>query len=83
MADGLTKLGVHPMLKEFLVTHTWSLVQDQSQMSGKKRQSQGIGKLETEANIADKWESFKECAWEKLRTAWPDFCRDSDSEEWD
>ena len=83
LADGLTKLGVHPMLKEFLVTHTWSLVQDKSQMSGKKRQSQGIGKLENEANNAERWEAFKECAWDKLRTAWPDFCRDSESDEWD
>ena len=26
LADGLTKLGQHPMLREFLTTHTWSLV---------------------------------------------------------
>ena len=85
LADGLTKLGLHPMLREFLNTHTWSLVQDKSQMSGKKRQAQGIGKLVNEANQteeerAEAWESFRDCAWEKLRVAWPDFCREDDSE---
>ena len=86
LADGLTKLGIHPMLREFLTTHTWSLVQDKDQRSGKKRQSQGIGKLVNEAHKseelkAEEWESFRECAWEKLRVAWPDFCRESDSED--
>ena len=85
LADGLTKLGVHPMLREFLTTHTWSLVQDKSQMSGKKRQAKGLSKLTNEANRAEvdrdlEWESFRECAWEKLRVAWPDFCREDDSE---
>ena len=86
LADGLTKKGDHPMLREFLTTHQWSLVQDKSQMSGKKRSAKGISKLTNEANRAEsdralQWESFRECAWEKLRTAWPDFCRDSDSDE--
>ena len=73
------------MLREFLTSHTWSLVQDKSQMSGKKRQAKGISKLANEANRAEidlelQWESFRECAWEKLRKAWPDFCRNSNSE---
>ena len=45
LADGLTKLGQHPMLREFLETHTWSLVTDCDKISGKKRQQQGLDKL--------------------------------------
>jgi hypothetical protein len=45
LADGLTKVAVHPMLKEFLESSSWALVQDASGLSGKKRQALGLDKL--------------------------------------
>jgi hypothetical protein len=45
LSDGLTKIGNHPMLKEFLETSTWALVQDPQGLSGKKRQNLGLDKL--------------------------------------
>jgi hypothetical protein len=73
IADGLTKVGNHPMLQEFLRTSSWALVNDASQLSGKKRRAQGLDKLS--ATPAD----FISLAWLALHKTWPDFCeRDSD-----
>jgi hypothetical protein len=73
IADGLTKVGNHPMLQEFLRTSSWALVNDASQLSGKKRRAQGLDKLS--ATPAD----FISLAWLALLKTWPDFCeKDSD-----
>jgi hypothetical protein len=84
LADGLTKLGVHPMLREFLETSTWSLVYDPAQQAGKKRQAKGLDKLQNEkaeeVNQID--DEFKRLAWEKLKQEWPAYCEDSDPDEW-
>ena len=65
--------------------HTCSIVQDKDQRSGKTK-AIPIGKLVNEAHKleelkAEEREYFRECAWEKLRVAWPDFCRESESED--
>ena len=84
LADGLTKLGQHPMLREFLTSSTWSLVQDANQVAGKKRRAKGLDKLENEvegeANATRKTGSFNELAWEKLKAEHPDFCETEDDE---
>ncbi len=83
LADGLTKLGVHPMLREFLETSTWSLVYDPAQQAGKKRQAKGLDKLQNEevetANEVD--DDFKRLAWEKLKQEWPAYCEDSEPDD--
>jgi hypothetical protein len=83
LADGLTKLGAHPMLKEFLESSTWSLVYDPSQQAGKKRKAKGLDKLENkgDANATQEEQSFRELAWEKLREQWPDFCKSEDESD--
>ena len=68
------------MLREFLETSTWSLVYDPAQQAGKKRQAQGLVKLQDEeANLVD--DSFKRLARARLKQEWPEFCQDSDSED--
>ena len=62
IADGLTKLGNHPMLQEFLKTSTWALVNDASQLSGKKRRAQGLSKLSSAPT------DFASFAWQALQT---------------
>jgi hypothetical protein len=86
LADGLTKLGNHPMLREFIETSTWALPNDKTQMSGKKRAAQKIKTLDkveekTALFTGPEWSEFNASAWEKLRVAWPDFCANSDSSE--
>jgi hypothetical protein len=83
LADGLTKLGQHPMLREFLQTSTWSLVQDPDQVAGKKRKAKGLDKLENEgeAKATRKEGSFEELAWAKLKSEWPDFCESEEDED--
>ena len=76
LADGLTKLGAHPMLREFLTTSTWSLVYDPAQQAGKKRQAKGLGKLENDEKVDD---DFVRNAWDKLKETHPEFC-DPDTE---
>ena len=68
IADGLTKLGNHPMLQEFLKTSTWALVNDASQLSGKKRRAQGLSKLSSAPT------DFASFAWQALQKMWPDYC---------
>ena len=82
LADGLTKLGAHPMLREFLQTSTWSLVHDPAQQAGKKRQAKGLDKLQNESaiNAVDAENNFKKLAWTKLEAAWPEYCQETDSE---
>ena len=80
LADGLTKLGAHPMLREFLETSTWSLVYDPAQQAGKKRQAKGLDKLQNE-NAVDFSDKFEVLAWRKLKAEWPDFCQESDDEQ--
>ena len=79
LADGLTKLGAHPMLREFLETSTWSLVYDPAQQAGKKRQAKGLDKLKNDEDI-DFSDNFEVLAWRRLQQEWPDFCRESEDE---
>ena len=79
LADGLTKLGAHPMLREFLETSSWSLVYDPAQQAGKKRQAKGLGKLENEANACEP-EDFHDLAWQRLREQYPEFCESSETD---
>jgi len=79
LADDLTKLGAHPMLREFLETSSWSLVYDPAQQAGKKRQAKGLGKLENEANTCEP-ASFHNLAWQRLREQYPEFCESSETD---
>ena len=79
LADGLTKLGAHPMLREFLETSSWSLVYDPAQQAGKKRAAKGLGKLENDQEVSFT-DRFEELAWKKLKEAWPEFCENSDED---
>ena len=79
LADGLTKLGQHPMLREFLETSTWTLVNDISQLSGKKRREKGLDKLEQSASSLSP-EQFETLAWNTLRKMYPEFCTHTDSD---
>ena len=82
LADGLTKLGQHPMLREFLETHTWSLVTDCDKISGKKRQQQGLDKL-SNRSIDVRNSEFFIMSMNLLRKNFPDFCLDSDPDDVD
>ena len=84
LADGLTKIGHHPMLREFLETSTWALIQDPKGLSAKRRQTLGIDKLDDKtaaALLTKDRENFAEMAWEKLREVWPHLGQDSDDSE--
>ena len=86
VADGLTKIGHHPMLREFLESSTWALVQDPSGLSFKRRQTLGIDKLDNKAAgqlLTKERENFADMAWEKLREVWPTLGQDSDDSEQD
>ena len=76
IADGLTKLGNHPMLQDFLTTSTWALVNDASQLSGKRRKAQGLDTLAATATE----DHFQPLAWKALHSMHPDFCISSDTE---
>ncbi len=72
------------MLREFLETSTWALVQDPKGLSAKRRQTLGIDKLDdkTAAKLLTKErENFAEMAWARLREAWPSLGQDSDDSE--
>ena len=75
LADGLTKTGHHPMLREFLETSTWCFVHDKEQLSGKKRKAKGLDPLKQELNEITE-ESFQSLAWKQLAQAWPDFAHE-------
>ena len=77
LADGLTKQGNHPMLRDFLHTSTWSL--PKGDISGKKRAKKGLDKLHDDNSCEET--SFTHCAWEKLLQMWPDFVSDSSEDE--
>ena len=79
LADGLTKLGVHPMLREFLETSTWALVNDGSQLSGKRRKEQGLDKLGVNIRSEIRDSDFYTHAMRALSIMWPDFVRDDSS----
>ena len=49
LADALTKINASGMLREFMLTSEWLIVQDDKQRSAKKRKAQGIAKLEPDA----------------------------------
>jgi hypothetical protein len=80
LADGLTKLGAHPMLRELLETSSWCVVNDPKSISGKKRQAKGLKRLEQnpgeEAN-----QTFEDLAWQKLSVYWPEFADSDESDE--
>ena len=78
LADGLTKTGTHPMLIEFLETSTWALVHDVTQLSGKKRKSKGLDKLDSHDAVSH--EQFDVLAWNTLRKMYPEFCTHTDSD---
>jgi hypothetical protein len=81
LADGLTKLGHHPMLREFLETSTWCFVHDSSQLSGKKRKAKGLDPLK-QADVLSDDDNFAVLAWKQLAIAYPEFTRnDSDDDE--
>jgi hypothetical protein len=79
LADGLTKLGHHPMLREFLETSTWCFVHDSSQLSGKKRKAKGLDPLK-QADVLSDDDSFSALAWKQLALAYPEFTQ-NDSED--
>ena len=82
LADGLTKLGQHPMLREFLETSTWSLVHDPAQTAGKKRKAKGLDTLENENEAQEvKGDDFRELAWKMLIREWPDFCETEEEDD--
>ena len=78
LADGLTKLGAHPMLREFLEASTWCVVNDPKSISGKKRQAKGLKRLESGSDVAPN-HVFDDLAWQKLSVWWPNFCDESES----
>ena len=80
LADGLTKLGAHQMLREILETSTWSLVWDPKQQAGKKRQAAGLDNLENQGTTEDE-EQFDKLAWVKLKEQWPEFREESEDEQ--
>ena len=84
LADGLTKVGNHPMLREFLESSTWALVQDPKWLSGKKRDRHLVWKKLSQSELLaafSREENFRDLAWKKLNMAWPAFGVDSESEE--
>ncbi len=46
LADSLTKLSASGLIREFTLDSKWSVVQDESQSSGKKRKAQGLDKFQ-------------------------------------
>ena len=75
LADGLTKLGHHPMLREFLETSTWCFVHDKEQLSGKKRKAKGLDPLKQETDTVTE-DNFQSLAWKQLALAWPEFAHE-------
>ena len=80
LADGLTKIGHHPMLREFLETSTWCFVHDKEQLSGKKRKAKGLDPLKQEADAISE-DDFQKLAWKQLALAWPDFAHEESENE--
>jgi hypothetical protein len=89
LADSLTKLNASTLIREFMMSSTWSVVQDESQTSGKKRKAQGLDKFqnkkeeETEelsSNLVD-YGQFRTLAREKISTYWPEMFEESDLDE--
>ena len=89
LADSLTKLNASTLIREFMLSSTWSVVQDESQTSGKKRKAQGLDKFqnkkeeETEelsSNLVD-YGQFRTLAREKISTYWPEMFEESDLDE--
>jgi hypothetical protein len=66
LGDGLTKLGAGAMLREFIVTGTWALVQYQKQQSFKKRRAAGMDSM---ANRKE--DNFSALAKLKMEEVWP------------
>ena len=79
IADGLTKLGHHQMLRDFLETSTWCFVYDNSHTSAKKRKAKGINPLDPNAD-AEAVDTFETLAWQQLALAFPEFCNSSESD---
>ena len=79
--DGLTKLGQHPMLREFLETSTWSIVQDTTQTAGKKRKAKGLDKFNNDGANEVEEEGFRDLSWKLLMKEWPDFCVTEEDED--
>ena len=72
------------MLKEFLETGTWALVQDPQGLSGKKRQNLGLDKLsktELVSYLNGKDDQFRILAWKRLQEVWPTFGQNSNDED--
>ena len=65
------------MLQDFLSTSTWALVNDASQLSGKRRKAQGLDTLAATATE----DHFEPLAWKALKLMHPDYCIFSDSDE--
>jgi hypothetical protein len=80
IADGLTKIGHHPMLRNFLETSTWCFVHDPLQRSGKKRSTEKMNPLESNSVANTNTPDFHKLALAKLKQMQPDMCASSDSE---
>eukprot|EP00974_Lingulodinium_polyedra_P127522 11202463-Lingulodinium_polyedra.AAC.1 len=46
LADSLTKTTAPGPIEIYMRTHTWALVQDEQQLSAKKRRTRGLGRFE-------------------------------------
>ena len=73
---------LNPPLREFMLTSTWVIVQDEKQQSAKKRKAICLDKLENEKAEAAKPPppQFRDCAVARLKEIWPEWFIDSDEE---
>ena len=79
LADGLTKLNASHMLRDFMLTSTWSVVHDENSLSGKKRRAKGLAKLE---NQAEQDNDVVPLLTSRLKEAHPEyFLEDRDPDE--
>ena len=67
LADAPTKLNASKMLREFMTTSTWLIVQDEKQQSAKKRKALGLDKLENEKGENKRPPQFRDYAVTRLR----------------
>ena len=80
LADALTKLNASKMLREFMTTSTWLIVQDEKQQSAKKRKALGLDKVENEKGEDKPTPQFRDYAVTRLKEIWPEWFIDSDDE---
>ena len=81
LADALTKINASGMLREFMLTSEWLIVQDDKQRSAKKRKAQGIEKLAPDTGDPGPAPQFVDYAYQRLHECWPEWFINSDSED--